>query len=65
MTIYNPGDLVELTFRLKNLDYGYGVILERKSHTPTVNAYRIHWSNYHPTWEAGRALQLKASIKKK
>jgi hypothetical protein len=58
---YKVGDLVKGLFgQAQAYNYGIGIIIQHKNHTPHVNAYRVHWSNYHPTWEAGRQLLLVA-----
>ena len=57
---FNIGDLVAGLFGRRFHDYGFGIIIQHKNRTPNVNAYRVHWSNYHPTWEASRQLTLVA-----
>ena len=55
---FNIGDLVEGGFGLLHHDYGFGIIVQKKTFGSQVTAYRIYWSNYEPTWEPGRQLFL-------
>ena len=58
---FNIGDLVEGGFGLLHHDYGFGIIIQKKSFYRTeVNAYQIHWSNHYPTWEPVKQLTLVA-----
>jgi len=58
---FNIGDLVEGGFGVLHHDYGYGIIIQKKSFYPTgVSAYQIHWSNHYPTWEPVKQLTLVA-----
>ena len=59
MQKFKTGDLVKGLFgQAQAYNYGIGIIVQHKCRVPHVNAYRVHWSNYHPTWEAGRQLLL-------
>ena len=60
---FNIGDLVEGGFGLLHHDYGFGVIIQKKRFAPQVNAYQIHWSNHHTTWEPVKQLTLVAKAK--
>ena len=53
---FNIGDLVESLFA----DYGFGIIIHKKSYGAHVNAYQIRWSDNHSTWEPARQLMLVA-----
>ena len=57
---FNIGDLVEGGFGLLHHDYGFGVIIQKKTFAQQVNAYQIHWSNHHTTWEPVKQLTLVA-----
>jgi hypothetical protein len=58
---FNVGDLVEGGFGLLHHDYGLGIIIQKKNfYGLDVTAYRIHWSNHHPTWEPVKQLTLVA-----
>ena len=59
---FNIGDLVEGGSQFRFHDYGFGIIIQKKSFGSQVTAYRIYWSNYEPTWEPGRQLYLVAGI---
>ena len=60
---FNIGDLVEGGFGLLHHDYGFGIIIQKKSFAPQVNAYQIHWSNHHTTLEPVQHLTLVATAK--
>ena len=61
---FKKGDLIMGGFaQALAYDYGFGIIIQKKSFGPSGNAYRIHWSNYHQTWEPGRQLTLVAKAK--
>ena len=57
---FNIGDLVEGGFGLLHHDYGFGIIIQKKSFGAGATAYQIHWSNYHSTWEPVKQLYLVA-----
>jgi hypothetical protein len=61
--MFNIGDLVECGFGLLHQSYGLGIIIQKKRFVPQVYAYRIHWSNHHPTWEPVKQLILVAKAK--
>ena len=60
---FNIGDLVEGGFGLLYENYGFGIIIQKKSFAPQVNAYQIHWSNHYTTWEPVKQLTLVAKAK--
>jgi hypothetical protein len=61
---FKIGDLIMGGFpQALAYDYGFGIIIQKKTFGPSVNAYRIYWSNYHPTWEPARQLTLVAKAK--
>jgi len=57
---FNIGDLVEGGFCSQRENFGTGIIIQKKNFAPQVNAYQIHWSNHHPTWEPVKQLTLVA-----
>ena len=59
---FNIGDLVEGGFGLLHHDYGFGIIVQKKTFGAGATAYRIYWSKNLPTWEPGRQLYLVAGI---
>jgi len=57
---FNIGDLVEGGFCSQRENFGTGIIIQKKNFAPQVNAYRVHWSNNHPTWESPSTITLVA-----
>jgi len=57
---FNIGDLVEGGFGLLHHDYGFGIIIQKKTLSSHATAYRVCWSNYTPTWEPVKQLTLVA-----
>jgi len=61
--MFNVGDLVEGGFGILHRRYGLGIIVQKKTFAPRVTAYRVYWSNYHPTWEPTHQLTLATKAK--
>ena len=54
---FNIGDLVEGGFG----NYGFGVIIQKKSYGTDCTSYRVHWAEpQYSTWETGRQIILVA-----
>ena len=59
---FNIGELVEGGFGLLHQDYGFGIIVQKKTFGSHATAYRVRWANWDrsTTWEPAKQLTLVA-----